>query len=121
MAESIRVLKAGGKFACLEFSRVDPLLKPFYDFYSFQIIPVMGEIIAGEYNSYRYLVESVRKFPDQVSLISYWKSSLFFIYLFFVCKKLKSTKNVKVDDDVSSIKFFLIFKFYSLRSNLQKC
>lgn len=54
-----------GKFCCLEFSRINGTLKPFYDLYSFQIIPVMGQILAGDYNSYKYLVESIRVFPDQ--------------------------------------------------------
>ncbi|CAG9535277.1 unnamed protein product [Cercopithifilaria johnstoni] len=65
LKEAYRVLRPGGKFACLEFSRINPLLKPFYDFYSFQIIPVMGQVIAGDFHSYCYLVESIRKFPHQ--------------------------------------------------------
>ncbi|MCP9257618.1 2-methoxy-6-polyprenyl-1,4-benzoquinol methylase, mitochondrial [Dirofilaria immitis] len=65
LKEAYRVLRPGGKFASLEFSHVNPLLKQFYDFYSFQIIPVMGQIIAGDFYSYRYLVESIRKFPSQ--------------------------------------------------------
>lgn len=68
LSEAYRVLRPGGKFACLEFSNINPLLKPFYDLYSFQIIPVMGQIIAGDFHSYRYLVESIRKFPNQVNL-----------------------------------------------------
>ncbi|VDN04155.1 unnamed protein product [Thelazia callipaeda] len=63
--EAYRVLRTNGKFACLEFSHVNSILKPFYDFYSFQIIPVMGHLIAGDFNSYRYLVESIRQFPNQ--------------------------------------------------------
>ncbi|EFO28459.1 ubiquinone biosynthesis methyltransferase [Loa loa] len=65
LREAYRVLRPGGKFACLEFSHINPLLKQFYDFYSFQIIPIMGQVIAGDFHSYRYLVESIRKFPDQ--------------------------------------------------------
>ncbi|VDK76713.1 unnamed protein product [Onchocerca ochengi] len=65
LREAYRVLRPGGKFACLEFSRINPLLRQFYDFYSFQIIPIMGQVIAGDFYSYRYLVESIRKFPDQ--------------------------------------------------------
>ncbi|EJW87319.1 ubiquinone/menaquinone biosynthesis methyltransferase ubiE [Wuchereria bancrofti] len=65
LREAYRVLRPGGKFACLEFSHINPLLKQFYDFYSFQIIPIMGQIIAGDFHSYRYLVESIRRFPDQ--------------------------------------------------------
>ena len=51
---------------CLEFSKVtNPLLARLYDAYSFQMIPVLGEVIAGDWKSYQYLVESIRKFPDQ--------------------------------------------------------
>ncbi|VDD88366.1 unnamed protein product [Enterobius vermicularis] len=63
--EAFRVLKPGGQFACLEFSAISPILRPFYDFYSFRIIPWLGKLIANDYNSYRYLVESIRQFPDQ--------------------------------------------------------
>uniref|UniRef100_A0A914QKI4 2-methoxy-6-polyprenyl-1,4-benzoquinol methylase, mitochondrial n=1 Tax=Panagrolaimus davidi TaxID=227884 RepID=A0A914QKI4_9BILA len=50
---------------CLEFSKVNNIIKPFYDIYSFQIIPVLGQLLASDYNSYKYLVESIRMFPDQ--------------------------------------------------------
>lgn len=66
LAEAYRVLKPGGRFLCLEFSHVDnPLLGPAYDLYSFQVIPPMGKVLAGDWDSYQYLVESIRKFPDQ--------------------------------------------------------
>ncbi|XP_041956870.1 2-methoxy-6-polyprenyl-1,4-benzoquinol methylase, mitochondrial [Alosa sapidissima] len=66
LEEALRVLKPGGRFMCLEFSKVsNPLLSRLYDAYSFQLIPVMGEVIAGDWKSYQYLVESIRKFPDQ--------------------------------------------------------
>lgn len=66
LEESFRVLKPGGIFQCLEFSRVNnPFLERFYDLYSFNLIPVLGELIAGDFKSYKYLVESIRKFPDQ--------------------------------------------------------
>ena len=66
LAEAFRVLKHGGRFLCLEFSRVDlPLLDRLYDEWSLRAIPRMGEILAGEGEPYRYLVESIRKFPDQ--------------------------------------------------------
>ncbi|MEM7268949.1 MAG: bifunctional demethylmenaquinone methyltransferase/2-methoxy-6-polyprenyl-1,4-benzoquinol methylase UbiE [Pseudomonadota bacterium] len=64
--EAHRVLKPGGRFLCLEFSRVDPpLMEKAYDLYSFNVIPRMGEIIAKDRDSYQYLVESIRKFPPQ--------------------------------------------------------
>lgn len=66
LQEAHRVLKPGGRFLCLEFSRVsNPLLSRVYDAYSFQLIPVLGEVIAGDWKSYQYLVESIRRFPDQ--------------------------------------------------------
>jgi len=66
LAEAYRVLKPGGRFLCLEFSKVsNPVLRQLYDAYSFQLIPVMGQVIAGDWNSYQYLVESIRVFPDQ--------------------------------------------------------
>jgi ubiquinone/menaquinone biosynthesis methyltransferase len=64
--EAKRVLKDGGKFICLEFSKVeDYFLQKIYDQYSFKIIPKIGEIILKDRNSYQYLVESIRKFPEQ--------------------------------------------------------
>ena len=64
LAEAFRVLKIGGKFVCLEFSAVDvPALDRLYDFYSFNVIPAMGRVVAGDAESYRYLVESIRRFP----------------------------------------------------------
>ncbi|GMR41588.1 hypothetical protein PMAYCL1PPCAC_11783 [Pristionchus mayeri] len=63
--EARRVLKPGGLFACLEFSQIHPALRTVYDAYSFQVIPVMGEVLAKDYNSYKYLVESIRRFPNQ--------------------------------------------------------
>ncbi|XP_047237137.1 2-methoxy-6-polyprenyl-1,4-benzoquinol methylase, mitochondrial [Girardinichthys multiradiatus] len=66
LQEAFRVLKPGGRFMCLEFSKVtNPILASLYDAYSFQVIPVLGEVIAGDWKSYQYLVESIRKFPDQ--------------------------------------------------------
>ncbi|XP_046650187.1 2-methoxy-6-polyprenyl-1,4-benzoquinol methylase, mitochondrial-like [Daphnia pulicaria] len=64
--EAYRVLRPGGRFLCLEFSHVkNPLLKQVYDTYSFQIIPPLGEVFAGDWKSYQYLVESIRKFHTQ--------------------------------------------------------
>jgi demethylmenaquinone methyltransferase/2-methoxy-6-polyprenyl-1,4-benzoquinol methylase len=68
LAEAYRVLKPGGRFMCLEFSTVEvPLLDTLYDAYSFNAIPVLGGLVAGDSASYRYLVESIRRFPDQKS------------------------------------------------------
>jgi demethylmenaquinone methyltransferase/2-methoxy-6-polyprenyl-1,4-benzoquinol methylase len=64
LAEAYRVLKIGGRFLCLEFSAVDvPGLDRLYDFYSFNVIPALGRVVAGDAESYRYLVESIRHFP----------------------------------------------------------
>jgi demethylmenaquinone methyltransferase/2-methoxy-6-polyprenyl-1,4-benzoquinol methylase len=64
LAEAFRVLKIGGKFVCLEFSSVDvPTLDRLYDLYSFNVIPALGGVVAGDAESYRYLVESIRRFP----------------------------------------------------------
>ena len=66
LSESFRVLKPGGKLFCLEFSKVDnEIVEKFYDVYSFNIIPKIGECIAGNRDAYEYLSESIRKFPDQ--------------------------------------------------------
>ena len=66
LREAFRVLKIGGRFLCLEFSEVQvPILDRLYDFHSFEVIPRLGKAIAGEDVPYRYLVESIRKFPNQ--------------------------------------------------------
>jgi demethylmenaquinone methyltransferase/2-methoxy-6-polyprenyl-1,4-benzoquinol methylase len=66
LAEAYRVLKPGGRFLCLEFSRVNaPVLDRIYDLYSFQILPRLGEAVAGDGAAYRYLAESIRRFPSQ--------------------------------------------------------
>ncbi len=66
LSEAYRVLKTGGRFLCLEFSCCDvPMLDRLYDFHSFEIIPRLGELAAGASEPYRYLVESIRKFPPQ--------------------------------------------------------
>ncbi|WP_375455332.1 bifunctional demethylmenaquinone methyltransferase/2-methoxy-6-polyprenyl-1,4-benzoquinol methylase UbiE [uncultured Methylobacterium sp.] len=65
LEEARRVLKPGGRFLCLEFSKVDlPVLDKLYDAYSFHVIPRLGAKVAGDADSYRYLVESIRKFPS---------------------------------------------------------
>ena len=68
LSEAYRVLKKGGKFICLEFSKVEDIfLQKIYDIYSFKIIPKIGEVVLKDHDSYQYLVESIRKFPDQKS------------------------------------------------------
>jgi demethylmenaquinone methyltransferase/2-methoxy-6-polyprenyl-1,4-benzoquinol methylase len=64
--EAFRVLRPGGRLMVLEFSQIpNDLMQKAYDLYSFNLIPVMGQVIAGDRDSYQYLVESIRKFPDQ--------------------------------------------------------
>jgi demethylmenaquinone methyltransferase/2-methoxy-6-polyprenyl-1,4-benzoquinol methylase len=65
-----RILKPGGRLLILEFSKPVAALKPVYDFYSFTILPVLGRMIAGDADSYRYLAESIRMHPDQKKLES---------------------------------------------------
>ncbi len=66
LAEAFRVLRPGGRLMVLEFSQVPvPMLQRAYDLYSFNVIPAMGQAVAGDRDSYQYLVESIRRFPDQ--------------------------------------------------------
>ena len=66
LSEAYRVLKIGGRFLCLEFSECQvPLLDRLYDFHSFEVIPRLGQLAAGSADPYRYLVESIRRFPNQ--------------------------------------------------------
>jgi demethylmenaquinone methyltransferase/2-methoxy-6-polyprenyl-1,4-benzoquinol methylase len=69
LAEAYRALKPGGRFFCLEFSRVEePMLAKVYDAFSFGVIPRIGQLVAKDRDSYQYLVESIRKFPPQKQL-----------------------------------------------------
>ncbi len=69
LGEALRVLRPGGRFFCLEFSKVIvPGLDRLYDAYSFSVLPNIGRIVARDANSYRYLAESIRQFPDQEGL-----------------------------------------------------
>ncbi len=69
LTEARRVLRPGGRFLCLEFSRVQvAALIPAYDAWSFQVMPRLGRVVAGDADSYRYLAESIRMFPDQATL-----------------------------------------------------
>ena len=64
LAEARRVLRPGGRFLCLEFAPAAfPLLTPFYEAYSFRVLPVLGGLVAGDRDAYRYLAESIRRFP----------------------------------------------------------
>ncbi|MFV0359026.1 bifunctional demethylmenaquinone methyltransferase/2-methoxy-6-polyprenyl-1,4-benzoquinol methylase UbiE [Tropicimonas sp.] len=66
LAEAYRVLRPGGRLMTLEFSQLpNPAMQWMYDRYSFNVIPVMGRVVTGDRDSYQYLVESIRKFPDQ--------------------------------------------------------
>lgn len=66
LAEAYRVLKPGGRLMVLEFSHIpNELMQKAYDIYSFNVIPLMGQIVANDRDSYQYLVESIRKFPTQ--------------------------------------------------------
>jgi demethylmenaquinone methyltransferase / 2-methoxy-6-polyprenyl-1,4-benzoquinol methylase len=66
LKEAFRVLKTGGRFLCLEFSECQiPMLDKIYDFHSFEVIPRLGKLAAGASEPYQYLVESIRKFPNQ--------------------------------------------------------
>ena len=70
LAEAYRVLRPGGRFLCLEFSQIpNPGLQWLYDRYSFNIIPPMGQAVTGDRDSYQYLVESIRRFPDQETFL----------------------------------------------------
>uniref|UniRef100_A0A6P4ACI5 2-methoxy-6-polyprenyl-1,4-benzoquinol methylase, mitochondrial n=1 Tax=Ziziphus jujuba TaxID=326968 RepID=A0A6P4ACI5_ZIZJJ len=71
LSEAYRVLKRGGRFLCLELSHVNiPVFKELYDYYSFSIIPAMGELVSSDRESYQYLVESIRRFPPQETFAS---------------------------------------------------
>ena len=68
LAEMRRVLRPGGRLLVLEFSKVWEPLRPFYDAYSFRVLPKLGQVIARDADSYRYLAESIRMHPDQDTL-----------------------------------------------------
>ena len=77
LVEMARVLRPGGRLLVLEFSRpAEPLRKP-YDWYSFNVMPLLGKLVAGDADSYRYLAESIRMHPDQTTLKSMLKGAGF--------------------------------------------
>ncbi len=78
LAEARRVLRPGGRFLCLEFSRVEvAALRPVYDAWSFTALPRLGAMIAGDADSYRYLAESIRTFPPQAELAEMFRTAGF--------------------------------------------
>jgi demethylmenaquinone methyltransferase/2-methoxy-6-polyprenyl-1,4-benzoquinol methylase len=78
LREARRVLKPGGRFLCLEFSRpVTEPLQAAYDAYSFKVIPAVGQWVAGDREAYQYLVESIRRFPDQARFAEMMKAAGF--------------------------------------------
>ena len=72
-----RVLKPGGRLLVLEFSKVAKPLEKAYDWYSFNVLPRIGKLVAGDADSYRYLAESIRMHPDQDTLKAMMKTAGF--------------------------------------------
>ena len=77
LAEMARVLRHGGRLLVLEFSKVAAPLAKAYDWYSFNVLPRLGQWVAGDGESYRYLAESIRMHPDQATLKGLMKSAGF--------------------------------------------
>jgi demethylmenaquinone methyltransferase / 2-methoxy-6-polyprenyl-1,4-benzoquinol methylase len=77
LTEMHRVLKPGGRLLVLEFSKVAQPLEKAYDWYSFNVLPKLGQMVAGDADSYRYLAESIRMHPDQEALKTLMKNSGF--------------------------------------------
>ena len=68
LASIFKIIKPGGRLLILEFSKPNELISPFYDFYSFNILPKLGERVVNDVDSYRYLAESIRMHPNQERL-----------------------------------------------------
>jgi demethylmenaquinone methyltransferase/2-methoxy-6-polyprenyl-1,4-benzoquinol methylase len=77
LAEMCRVLRDGGRLLVLEFSKVAPAMQKPYDWYSFNILPKLGQWVAGDAESYKYLAESIRMHPDQATLKAMMKTAGF--------------------------------------------
>jgi demethylmenaquinone methyltransferase/2-methoxy-6-polyprenyl-1,4-benzoquinol methylase len=78
LAEAFRVLRPGGRFVILEFSEVVvPVLNRLYDVYSYTVLPQLGRLVAGDRESYQYLVESIRRFPPQDELAGMMRNAGF--------------------------------------------
>ena len=75
LAEARRILRPGGRFLCLEFSRVNPALEKLYDVYSFEVLPRLGDWVAKDRDAYVYLAESIRRFPPQEELVQRMESA----------------------------------------------
>ena len=76
--EAYRVLRPGGRLMVLEFSQLpNPMMQKAYDLYSFNVIPRMGQMIANDRDSYQYLVESIRNFPDQETFLGMLRTAGF--------------------------------------------
>ena len=77
LAEMSRVLRPGGRLLVLEFSKIAAPLQKAYDWYSFNVLPKVGQLVAGDAESYRYLAESIRMHPDQATLKAMMKTAGF--------------------------------------------